>query len=110
MLRISEQNLADQARAIRNNNWLSDVELEEIKGQVSRLGNGEYGENREREKTSTDDEIQQDQEPSEYEPVREESERGEHSFHVIMEGKLTDSSEIFSTISYWPWNKTKENN
>ena len=31
MFRMSEQNLADQARAIRNNNWLSTVELEEIK-------------------------------------------------------------------------------
>ena len=31
MFRMSEQNLADQARAIRNNNWLSTVKLEEIK-------------------------------------------------------------------------------
>ena len=28
--------------------------------------------------------------PSEYEPVREESERGERSFHVIRVGELTD--------------------
>ena len=28
MFRLSEQNLADQARVIRNNKWLSTVELE----------------------------------------------------------------------------------
>ena len=31
---ISEQRLADQARAIRRNGWLSEVELEEIKREL----------------------------------------------------------------------------
>ena len=34
MFKVSEQNLADQARAIKTNEWLSEVELEEIKRQV----------------------------------------------------------------------------
>ena len=35
MFKVSEQNLTDQARAIKTNKWLSEVELEEIKQQVS---------------------------------------------------------------------------
>ena len=31
VFKVSEQNLADQARAIKTNKWLSEVELEEIK-------------------------------------------------------------------------------
>ena len=34
MFKVSEQNLADQARAIKTNKWLSEVELGEIKRQV----------------------------------------------------------------------------
>ena len=54
MFRLSEQNLADQARAIRNNNWLSTVELEEIKRGVSRETGDESIENMEREPASRD--------------------------------------------------------
>ena len=32
---ISEQRLADQARVIKLNEWLSEVELEEIRREVS---------------------------------------------------------------------------
>ena len=34
-LEVSEQHLADQARAIRVNNWLRSLELERIKRKVS---------------------------------------------------------------------------
>ena len=34
IFKVSEQNLADQARAIKTNKWLSEVELGEIKRQV----------------------------------------------------------------------------
>ena len=54
MFRLSEQNLADQAGAIRNNNWLSTVELEEIKRGVSRETGDESIENMEREPASRD--------------------------------------------------------
>ena len=39
MVKVSEQNLADQVRAIKTNKWLSEVELEEIKWQ----GRGSIG-------------------------------------------------------------------
>ena len=32
---VSEQRLADQARAIKTNEWLIDIEMEEIKRMVS---------------------------------------------------------------------------
>ena len=35
---ISEQRLADQARAVKVNGWLSDVELEELKREVNNEG------------------------------------------------------------------------
>ena len=48
---ISDQRLADQARAIKLNEWLSEVELEEIRREVSRGGvtvaNSEEVENQE---------------------------------------------------------------
>ena len=34
MFETSEQRLADQARAIRTNGWISEVELEEIKEEL----------------------------------------------------------------------------
>ena len=37
MFKVSEQNLADQARAIKTNKWLSEVELEEISGKEEAL-------------------------------------------------------------------------
>ena len=49
--KISEQRLADQARAIKLNEWLSEVELEEIRREVSQGGvtvaNSEEVENQE---------------------------------------------------------------
>ena len=38
IFRVTEQNLADQARAIKTNNWLSAIELEEIKRRALREG------------------------------------------------------------------------
>ena len=35
---ISEQRLADQARAIKVNSWLSDIEIEELKREVESRG------------------------------------------------------------------------
>ena len=37
---ISEQRLDDQARAIKTNGWLSEIEIEEIKRDID--ANGEY--------------------------------------------------------------------
>ena len=56
MFKVSEQNLADQARAIKTNKWLSEVELEEIKQQVR----GSIGD--------TDSEIENVIEPSDEPP------------------------------------------
>ena len=35
--KINQQRLADQARAIKHNGWLSDVEIEEIKRNIATL-------------------------------------------------------------------------
>ena len=41
----TEQRVCDQARAIRKNGWLSQLELETIKRQVEDEFQGEFGEN-----------------------------------------------------------------
>ena len=56
MFKVSERNLADQARAVKTNKWLSEVELEEIKQQ----GRGSIGD--------TDSEIEHVIEPSDEPP------------------------------------------
>ena len=40
----TEQRLCDQARAIRKNGWLSQLELEIIKRQIVDMFQGEFGE------------------------------------------------------------------
>ena len=41
LFEVTEQRLADQARVVRKNGWLSGVELDEIWGNATRRG--EYG-------------------------------------------------------------------
>ena len=41
MFELTEQRVFDQARAIRNNGWLSELELEAIKRQVEGESQGE---------------------------------------------------------------------
>jgi len=54
---ISEQRLCDQARAIRKNGWLSDLELENIQ-RIVNAGNNEVNENIEDvEETQTENDI-----------------------------------------------------
>ena len=45
MFESAEQRVCDQARAIRKNGWLSQLELETIKRQVEDEFQGEFGEN-----------------------------------------------------------------
>ena len=45
MFESTEQRVCDQARAIRKNGWLSQLELETIKRQVEDEFQGEFGEN-----------------------------------------------------------------
>ena len=45
MFESTEQRVCDQARAIRKNGWLSQLELETIKRQVEGEFQGEFGEN-----------------------------------------------------------------
>ena len=44
MFESTEQRVCDQARAIRKNGWLSQLELETIKRQVEDEFQGEFGE------------------------------------------------------------------
>ena len=44
MFESTEQRVCDQARAIRQNAWLSQLELETIKRQVEDECQGEFGE------------------------------------------------------------------
>ena len=45
MFKVTEQQLADQARAIRTNDWLSPIELEDIKRKVLNIDNEQGSQN-----------------------------------------------------------------
>ena len=44
MFEISEQRLADQVKQIKHNQWLTNVEVEEISRIISRTEAGDYAE------------------------------------------------------------------
>ena len=56
MFESTEQRVCDQARAIRKNGWLSQLELETIKRQVEDEFQGEFGENAATEVETVEDE------------------------------------------------------
>ena len=85
---MSEQNLADQARAIRNNNWLSTVELEEIKRRVDSTADDENNENR---MNNDEMNMQQNQEPIfECRSEREDNKEGVYQFRALNPEELSE--------------------